>query len=72
MPKMRESKSVVASPTAMVLKMAANTRRMIFSNLRESADHLFRTFLLQRFLQCLSQFGDADLGERDAIFVIVQ
>jgi hypothetical protein len=33
---------------------------------------LFRTSLLKRFLQGLSQFGDADLGEGDTIFVIGQ
>jgi hypothetical protein len=39
---------------------------------RASADHLFRTFLLKRFLQSLSQFGYAHLDEGDAIFVVVQ
>ena len=37
-----------------------------------AADHLFRISLLKRFLQGLSQFGYADLGEGDTIFVIVQ
>jgi len=37
-----------------------------------ATDHLFRTSLLKRFLQGLSQFGYADLGEGDTIFVIGQ
>ena len=41
-------------------------------DVRYSSDHLFRIFLLKRFLECLSQLGDARLGKRDAIFVIVQ